>query len=435
MKRDSVMLYASSITPRLKYIVPYVLGEVEITDSISHFQNSTGIKINYSSEKLNDGSFQIISTGLLHQENITEQKVDCFDWQGLKAFFPSNGDLSFDILSASFYLLSRYEEYLPHEKDVHGRYSHTNSLAYREGFLTLPLINLWAIRLQEILGKHFSVEDVRLSESKFRFTPTYDIDEAYCYLHQPIWKNVFGFYKDLLRGKMDHVLERGNVYSGKVKDPYDTFEWLDILHDRYKLDPLYFFLTLIKKGKQDANLFSSSNAIKQLYKRISEKYQTGLHPSWISGDEEGLLVKEKECLQQIIGKDVIRSRNHYLRITIPTTYRNLISLNIQNDHSMAYGSVNGFRASFAKPFYWYDLEKEVQTNLLIHPFCFMEAASFFHQGYSALEAGVEMQYYFDLVKSVQGEFITLFHNHFLTEQPEWLEWRRMYEGFLEKNFG
>ena len=71
----------------------------------------------------------------------------------------------------------------------------------------------------------------------------------------------------------------------------------------------------------------------------------------------------------------------------------------------------------------------------IHPFCFMEANSFFHQGYSAEQAGEEMQYYYDAVKKVNGKFITLFHNHFLTEQPEWMGWRNMYSAFLEKNSG
>ena len=102
---------------------------------------------------------------------------------------------------------------------------------------------------------------------------------------------------------------------------------------------------------------------------------------------------------------------------------------------MAYGTINGFRASYTLPHRWYDLEKETMTMLTIHPFCFMEANSFFEQGYSAEQAGEEMQYYHDVVKKVNGEFIILFHNHFLTEQLEWVEWRKMYERFLQNNFG
>ena len=136
----------------------------------------------------------------------------------------------------------------------------------------------------------------------------------------------------------------------------------------------------------------------------------------------------------MIQKPIVLSRNHYLRFTIPHTYRRLIDAGITDDYSMAYGGVNGFRASYALPYRWYDLEKETVTNLVVHPFCFMEATSFFNQGFTAAQAGEEMQYYYDAVKSVNGEFITLFHNHFLTEQVEWVEWRGMYERFLERNF-
>jgi hypothetical protein len=65
----------------------------------------------------------------------------------------------------------------------------------------------------------------------------------------------------------------------------------------------------------------------------------------------------------------------------------------------------------------------------------MEASSYFEQKYTAEQAAEEIQYYHDIVKSVNGEFITLFHNHFLTQQPQWLPWRNMYEAFLKTNFG
>ena len=154
-----------------------------------------------------------------------------------------------------------------------------------------------------------------------------------------------------------------------------------------------------------------------------------------SGTDEWLLEKEISTLENITNKKVTISRNHYLRFTIPHTYRRLMDAGITDDYSMAYGNINGFRASYALPYCWYDLAKESLTGLRIHPFCFMEAASFFNQGYSADQAGEEIQYYHDAVKQVNGEFITLFHNHFLTEQPEWIAWREMYGWFLEKNFG
>jgi hypothetical protein len=171
-----------------------------------------------------------------------------------------------------------------------------------------------------------------------------------------------------------------------------------------------------------------------LYKRLSSKHTAGLHPSWQSGTDEWLLEKELSALSEIIERPVTISRNHYLRFTVPHTYRRLIAAGITDEYSMAYGNVNGFRASYAMPFRWYDLEHESVTGLTIHPFCFMEATSFFNQAYTVDEAAKEIRHYYDAVKKVNGEFITLFHNHFLTGQPQWIAWRNMYEDFLSGHF-
>lgn len=431
---DTIIVYALHMSSRLSYIISVLFPGAVITDSKEQFINFNGVKINYSTQRMDEESLWIVPYGLLKEKGIKQQILDCFEWEGVKVFFKTQGDLPFDLLSAAFYLLSRYEEYLPHDLDEYGRYSHTNSIAYKEDFLKLPLVNLWLRSFEEMIRQKFPHSLITTHYSQFHFIPTYDIDIAYSYLHKPVWKNVLGFYRDLLQGKFEQVMERGNVYSGRKPDPFDVFAWLDELHVKYHLNPVYFFLTIIKRGKYDKNLSADAEALKALYRTLSDKYVTGIHPSWQSGTEEILLAKEIETLKNIIQKPVILSRNHYLRFTIPHTYRRLISAGITDDFSLAYGGVNGFRASYAMPYQWYDLENESVTSLAIHPFCFMEATSFFNQGYSAKEAREEIQYYHDMVKSVRGEFITLFHNHFLTEQPEWIEWRRMYVDFLEKNF-
>lgn len=429
-----LLIYTTRVTGRLQYIVQTLFGgSAGLTESKEKFVSSDTARINYSSEIFPGQMVQIVPHGLLHETGIHAYIITCDRWGDHKIFFPTPGSIPFDLFAAAFYLLSRYEEYLPHSKDNYGRYSHENSLAYRNAFLTEPLIDLWLLKLREVC-KGYGWENV-LPEKTFRFIPTYDVDEAWKYRHQPLWKNIAGFYRDLFLGKFQDVTERGNVYSGKLPDPYDVFDWMDTLHKEYRLSPVYFFLTIKERRKYDKNLASSSEPLRTLYRRLAGIYDTGLHPSWRSGDVEPLLAEEKKELEDIVQRPITLSRNHYLRFTLPETYRKLINAGITDDYSMAYGSVNGFRASFARPFYWYDLAREEATVLGVHPFCFMEAASAFSQGFTADQAGEELQYYFEQIKKVKGEFITLFHNHFLTEQPGWIEWRKMYADFLERNFG
>lgn len=412
------------------------MGEkVILTDSKEEFIDHNGAKINYSDKPIDHEEFQIKPHNLLFETEIKQQEINCFEWNGLKVFFKTTGDIPFDIFAAAFYLLSRYEEYLPHQKDEYGRYAHSNSLAYKENFLQQPLINLWLNELSKI-NSAFNIQ-----YSTFKFIPSYDIDIAFAYQHQPLLLNLYGFYRDLFVGNFEKFIERGNVYSGWKKDPFDVYDWLDELHQQHNLDPLYFFLVAQKRKGVDKNISPRKKAMQDLIKRIGDKYETGIHPSWQCGgrltvdgrpsEENDLLKNEISILQNITQHTVTKSRQHYLRFTVPKTFRRLIAAGITDEYSMGYGTINGFRASYTLPFYWFDLEKNETTNLLLHPFCFMDANSIFEQKYSVEQTAEELQHYFDVVKKVNGELITLFHNHFLTEQEQWFAWRKMYENFLK----
>lgn len=424
-----LIIYCPHITSRLRYIVSTLLGNhVLILEDKESYLHNPSEKINYSPERVTENEVWVKPHGLLSETDIRPQDIDCFEWNGVKVFFKTAGDIPFDFLAASFYLLSRYEEYLPHTLDMYGRYAHENSIAYKEDFLRLPLANLWV----KELGKLFP--NSTFPFSTIGFLPTYDIDIAYCYKERAVAKQVFGFFRDFLKGNIDKVAERANVYSGMKKDPFDIYDWMNELHRKYQLKAAYFFLVAQERKGYDKNISPTSKAMQQLMKRHAALYTIGVHPSWQSGDDETLLSQEKNIVEKATKAVITRSRHHYIRIKLPETYRLLLSNGIKHDYSMGYGSINGFRASYTLPFHWYDLEKEEETGLTIHPFCYMEANSYFEQKETPSQAEEELQQYYEVVKSVNGQLITIFHNHFLTEQPAWLSWRRMYEHFLQRNF-
>lgn len=423
-----MLLYTQHITPRLTYIVQELLGNnVIITTNQKEFVAYNGVKFNYSHQQIDNVNFWLKPNNLLFQQNIQQQNIEVFEWQNLKVFFKTEGFIPFDFLAAAFYLITRYEEYLPHEKDMYGRYAHANSLAFKNNFLHLPLINLW---LQEIKKNHSAFN---IHSTKFTYIPTYDVDIAFAYQHHSIFKNVVGFFKDMVQLNTNNALKRLMVYANKSKDPFDTFNWLHQLHQQYNLNPLYFFLVAKERKGYDKNLSPHITAMQQLIQQHAKMYKVGIHPSWRSGDSEIVLQKEIELLHNILQQKITTSRQHYIRMSLPKTYEILIAKGIEQEYSMGYGSINGFRASYCKPFTWYNLQKEEATNLTIHSFCFMEANSFFEQHYNATEAAKELQDYYDVVKKVGGELISIFHNHFITEQPAWIDWRNMYAFFLKEN--
>jgi hypothetical protein len=428
-----LLIYSPISSTRLDYICATLFNKaVSITSDKTLYLTCTYAKINYSEELLSDDDVRIIPAGLLFQNNIQDQQIQCFEWNGLTRFYETeSGDLPFDLFSAAFYLIARYEEWLPFLPDQYERYGHTNSLAYKNNFLHLPLVQLWLVELEKILQSDYP--KYRLTKSNFSFVPTYDVDIAFSYLHQPFLKNLFGFYRDLLTAKFESFLERGNVYSGYQKDPYDQFNFLEEINDRYKLPAIYFFLLAYKRKGVDKNIHPSKKALQELIKKTALKYQTGIHPSWQSGEDATILEKEINTLAKLTKQAVTISRQHYLKMTIQDTYPKLISAGIKKDYTMGYGTSNGFRASYANPFYWYDLKNERVTDLEIHPFCYMDANSIFELRAPVYEAKNELQELWDQTKKVQGEMVCIFHNHFLTDQPEWAEWKKMYVDFLREN--
>src|SRR5688572_11726946 len=155
-----MVLFCHNITPRLLFITEFIGKELlekpfrVITDR-EVYQGENGPKLNYSSERIDEKELWILPHPLLFEKGMRTRDINCFEWEGNKVFFDTGGDLPFDIFAASFYLLSRYEEYLPHKRDIYGRYASEQSLASREGFLSLPLINIWIHRLRERLERGF----------------------------------------------------------------------------------------------------------------------------------------------------------------------------------------------------------------------------------------------------------------------------------------
>lgn len=389
-----------------------------------------GAKINYSDKKIVDGEVWVKPHSLLFEKNIQPQPIECFPFNNNKAFFKTEGDYPFDLFAASFYLLSRYEEYLPHTKDMYGRYAFENALAFKEKFISTPLINIWLKDCKEFLRQKGT--QLPIANSQLTFLPTYDIDIAWSHKNKGWWRNTGGIFRSLLKGQWSLVKERIQVLRGKQKDPFDAFGWMNKLHEQYKLKPYYFFLVPEQRGRYDKNISPSCKAMQELIRDHVIRYPIGIHPSWKSGDDVSLLKKEIDTLSKYNGKPVVSSRQHYIRFTLPEGYRRLIDNGIKFDFSIGYGSINGFRASVASPFYWYDLEKEQATNLLLFPFCYMEANSFYEQKFTPEQALEEMRHYYKAVQSVNGYFIMIWHNSFLGTDQLYAGWREAYEEFIKE---
>ncbi|HEV7334002.1 MAG TPA: polysaccharide deacetylase family protein [Flavisolibacter sp.] len=427
-----MIIYSHTLSPRLQYVVDFLSQYYNtpiklLCDEEKYLVHPDPHRINYSYHRLQEGEVWIHSHVLLFESTIRPVKIECFEHNRHKAFFRAEGDTGFDLFAGIFFLLTRYEEYLPHPKDIYGRYDHRASLAFKENFLHLPLVNLWLENFRQLLQERFP--DLKLPLPTFHYKATYDIDIAWSYKNKGFQRNAGAIVKLFFTGKWRSMLHRFRVIRGRRQDPFDAYEWMDDLHRQTGLKPLYFFLVAQQRSRYDRNIDVQNPAFQDLVRDVASKYAVGLHPSWASGDQQPLLAKEKSWLENISGQPVTASRQHFLRFDLPNTYRRLIAAGITDEYSMGYGTINGFRASVATPYYWFDLKNESKTALRIHPFCFMDANAYYEEKISHTDAFQEMMQFYEVIRSVNGTMITVWHNSFLGIDPAFEGWRDVYEQF------
>lgn len=434
-----MLVYCTDPSPRLAYVLDFISEEIlmdkaVICQDINTFLHFEGVRINYSNEDFDGICHTIRPHLLLSETGIAMQEIQMGRWKNLPVFFCRKSDgLEFDLFAAVFYLLSRYEEYLPHEKDHLGRFSHKASLAFREGFLDRPLINEWLMAWKEELQLIFP--DAVFRRRNYRFIPTYDIDMLYSYRGKGWWRNMGGAARSLLRGNFNQAIERWSVLRGKQKDPFDAYEWLDALHLYCRVKPVYFFLVAQQQVGFDKNISTSYKPFQELINYYAAEYKIGLHPSWQSSVEDGntVLKEEKEWLEAVSDITIEKSRQHFIKFSLPGGYQRLLDMGIEKEYSMGYGSTNGFRASVASSFCWFNLETNAATPLRIYPFCFMDTNALFMQQLSPQQAYTELMKYYVAVKKVQGVFITIWHNNYLGSDPAYAGWRDVYEIFMKED--
>jgi hypothetical protein len=403
--------------------------DFRLTADADEFRSSGEMKLSYAANPVSDELF-FHSRTLLFETGITEQNISTFDHGGEKVFFATGkgSALPFDVFAASFYLVSRYEEYLPHIRDEHDRFDAKDSLAFINGFLHKPVVNIWVQWIKDLLKKKYP--SIIFPERKYEFVSTIDIDNAYAYREKGFTRSVGGYLKSLSSGDIAEIKERTRVLLGLEKDPYDTYDFqLDILK-KYKLKSIYFFL-LGDYGVNDKNLPIESKKFQSLIKMLGDYAQIGIHPSYGSNKSRAQLKKEVDRLSKVLHREITQSRQHFLKLTLPETYRNLIDLDITDDYTMGFASQVGFRASICTAFNFYDLDMELETKLKVHPFAVMEGTLKYNMKVPPKEAMEKIKPLIDEVKAVNGVFMSLWHNDTLNDRKIWTGWRTVYEEMVQ----
>lgn len=310
-----------------------------------------------------------------------------------------------DIFASSFFMLSRWEEYVSVKLDKHFRFIDSNSLAQRFNFHKRPIVNEYVEMLWNML-ENLGIDQCRKIRN-FRITPTHDIDFLLYF------KPRFQFFKSLIGDLLKRRNFKRFAYNLKLfftstKDAFDTFDYLMKISDKYHLKSIFNFIAGTN-GETDVHYnFNHKRTKKIINKIIQRKHIVGIHGSYDSYNNSAIFQKEMQRFSNF-GLQPVYSRQHFLRLQIPETWQILEQTGITFDSTLGYSNSVGFRAGTCYEFRIFDIIERKTLDLIEFPLIAMDTAVFNNIN----DKSKIISYFSEIKKIVQkynGNFVFLWHN-------------------------
>lgn len=405
-----LLIYTKTLTPRINYtfkqICTRILGlDIKFTSKIEEFIAHEGMKLSYGKQKMGNELF-IQQTELLLEQGFNDTEVKLSQWDETVCFFrvSEQSDLPFDIFSASFYLLSRYEEYLPHVKDENGRYPSSESFLVKEEIVDKPLVDIWAFKFKVLLKERFP--EVSFAQKKFQNKNVLAVSQAFKYRKKGIVRSIGASFRDFFQFNLNDFIERIKVLSYLQKDPFDIYDNL-IAYSKQENLKWNFFFQLSNYSIYNKNISYHKTKYHALIKSMADYGKIGLIPGYEAIRSLKVLRTEKKRWEAIVNRPLKSTLINDYDLNLPELYNNFDTLEIARDFSMAFNDVIGFRAGTCTPFLFYDINFERISPLVIEPVAFssqvLEKLSYF-------EVKTTLENIKEEIQKVGGNLVMIFKN-------------------------
>jgi len=325
-----------------------------------------------------------------------------------------------DIFAQIFFMLTRWEEYVNKNRDTHNRFPATESLAYKQKFLDKPIVDE---KLEVLKNKFLTLDPtLKFKSKKDNLILTHDIDNPY------FWNNSKQLIKivagDLLKRHsfnlaINRIKEYYLVKKNKIKDPFDTFDWLMDQSECIGIKSRFYFMSGgITKFDNTYNI--NNPKILELIQKIKHRgHIIGIHPSYDAYANIIQFSKEKKLLEAVIGKEVTEGREHYLRFEVPTTWQIWEDNNMTIDSTCGYADREGYRCGTGNEFSVFNILTRQQLKLKERPLVFMDSRDFNCNGhYSRSQFDHHL---FEYLQNPHSSITILFHNDIFKRDPYYIK--------------
>jgi hypothetical protein len=407
----------------INYVLEFLLGSTEYVRYVGYSKDSTEWK-NYKVVIVPSSFLEEHKEGKVQMPQLPLKQLD-----GMPILFgePQVKQVEntlvvyADLVASAVFLLSRYEETLVSERDLHGRFQAKSSLLYKAGCLMRPLVDEYGSWLRAQL-QSMGV-GVQLPNTSLKITLTHDVDEPF--VHRSL-KSLLG---GIMRGEtktawrnFTHALEQNSYY---------TFPW--IVSQEAKLpyaDKIYFMRMPLQPFQHDKPYVSyQSKDMRALVALLKKnKVQIGLHASYFSGENPQIIGREKIELETAIQQSITTNRYHFLRTCLADDMSYLADAGIKDDYTLAFADQVGFRLGTCRPVAFISPKTLKTSNLILHPLTMMDATLFRYMQLSLDDAFKQACCLIETVRQYGGELVMLWHNTMLhPQQPSCLCYQKILE--------
>lgn len=310
-----------------------------------------------------------------------------------------------DVFASCFFMLTRWEEYVNKRRDVYDRFAAKESLAFKFGFLNRAVVDEYIELLWNLLAKPGL--NLQRNKAEFKLFLTHDVDHIHLYKS----------FKKTLRLSAGDVIKRKDLKSAinrykeyflvkqeKMKDPFDTFDFLMDKSEELGLKSRFYFLSG-GVTKYENNFKIDSPKSQKIIQNIKRRNHTiGLHPSFNSYNDTEMFASEKQALEKVANLQVVEGRQHYLRFEVPTTWQIWEDNGMQLDSTCGYADKEGYRCGTGHEFNVFNILTRKKLKLKERPLLVMDGTLFAYNDYK--------NNYIDKVLDLKNNlsFTILWHN-------------------------
>jgi hypothetical protein len=334
-----------------------------------------------------------------------------------------NGTVIFcaDILAATLFMLSRWEEAVMPIRDEHERFPAVASVAYKQRFLDRPIVDEYALILQAWLK--VLLPGWEPSPRRFSVKLSHDIDSV---------------RRASLRTLAGDLLKRGNIrQAGKTAQAifrperdqhlqgiYRLADW----SEQHGLHSAFYFMAA-QPGIHDIGYNPGSVLIQRCITDLQKRgHEIGFHAGYRAFSDPRRFLAEKQRLDAVLEQGQYGGRHHYLRFRVPDTWQQWAEAGLVYDSTLSYADHEGFRCGTCHPYQPFDIRQDRPLDLLEIPLIVMDGTLKQYRGLTP-EAGKErILTLAQRCRRVGGIFTLLWHNNSLLN--DWRPWVDMYRQVL-----